>query len=133
MPLYTVSTRVALPEARRAALAKFITDTHCDETGAPPTFVNVMFWTGVPLPSGCDIHLFGSVRGGRSAQTKAALKRRLTEGLGRIAAVDLERIGYRTFDVPARMVMEGGVVLPEPGEEQAWLREQGRHEGAVEE
>lgn len=26
-----------------------------------------------------------------------------------------------TVDVPARWVMEGGEVLPEPGEEEAWL------------
>jgi hypothetical protein len=31
-----------------------------------------------------------------------------------------------TVDVPARWVMEGGALLPEPGDESAWLAKQSR-------
>lgn len=121
MPMYTVSTKQPLPPQTREALAQNITRIHCEITGAPATFVNVVFWTNVPLPQGQMLNLFGTVRGGRSDQKKRRLRQALLESVAANTAVDLGDIGYSAFDISAKCVMEGGVVLPEPGEEERWL------------
>lgn len=121
MPLYTISTAAALPPATREAIAQMVTDVHCRHTGAPPSFVTVIFWTNVPLPIGQDLNVFGSVRAGRSHETKAGLQREMIARMSDLAGVDPERIGYSAFEIPAHKIMEGGVVLPEPGDEAAWL------------
>ena len=34
-------------------------------------------------------------------------------------------VGVATVDVPSKWIMEGGELLPEPGEEAAWLAKHG--------
>jgi hypothetical protein len=41
-----------------------------------------------------------------------------------IAGVPAESVGMRTSTTPASWILEGGRVLPEPGEEAAWLAAQ---------
>ena len=44
MPIYQcISPEGLLDESARGKLAEEITRIHCDATGVPPTFVNVMF------------------------------------------------------------------------------------------
>lgn len=118
MPLYICSTPADTLDAdQRLEVAEAITRIHCDLTGAPPTFAHVVF-----ADSASDRYsVFGTIRAGRSDETKAALRRQMAEALAGTARVDVERVTVTTSDMPASWVMEGGALLPEPGEEGDWL------------
>jgi hypothetical protein len=45
----------------------------------------------------------------------------VSEAVAETVRVDAAQVGVVTRDVPAAWVMEGGAVMPEPGEEDAWL------------
>ncbi len=109
-----------------AGAALVVTDVHCRHTGAPRTFVNVQFSHNVPLRPGIDLHIFGSVRSGRTLQTNDALEADMVAEMAKIAGLSLPQVDFSLFSVPASWVMEGGVVLPEPGEEAQWLEEHRR-------
>lgn len=125
MPLYTVSSRTAVPGHLRPQLAQFIVDTHCGLTGAPETFVNVIFSQSVPLRDGIEHQLFGSVRKGRTAAMNEELRHALHAGTAALLDVVPEQLETLFFEIPAAWVMEGGHVLPEPGEEDQceWLHQ----------
>jgi len=121
MPLYTVSTRKSLPSDTKEKIVKAITKVHCDITEAIPEFVQVVFSEGVPLKSRVDIHLLGSIRSGRNDETKSHLSNSFKQILSQIMLSTSERVECILSDVPASWVMEGGRILPEPGDEDAWL------------
>ncbi|QUR66095.1 4-oxalocrotonate tautomerase [Mycobacterium spongiae] len=125
MPLYTVSTRRPLPLDVRESVAMMITDVHCEHTGAPRTFVNVYYSHNVPLRPGIELDVFGSVRGGRTLQTNDNVEDDMVDQLAKLTGIAPSRIDFSIFPVPASWIMEGGVVLPEPGEEDSWLKEHG--------
>lgn len=128
MPQYTVSTRAPLTAEQRSALAKRFMDTHCGITGAPQTFVVVHYAHGVPLNEGRSVHVFGNVRKGRTPELCMTLSRALTEQICSCLEIPVARLELKLFEVPASWVMEGGEVLPEPGEEalSEWLRRERR-------
>ena len=124
MPLYICSTPAeTLDDGQRRRIADAITRIHCDLTGAPPTFVHVVFGDS---QSG-QYSVFGTIRAGRSNDTKVALKREVAEAFAEAGGIELEKVSVVTNDVPASWVMEGGVLLPEPGEEDDWLAAHADH------
>lgn len=121
MPLYRCfAPGDALDDAQRSALAKAITEIHCELTTAPPTFVHVQF-----LPARDDqpvpFRLHGGLRAGRSQDITDQIIQRCTTALADIAGVQPSDITMRTSHTPASWIYEGGRVLPEPGEEAAWI------------
>lgn len=123
MPLYTLSSRADLSAELQQQVAEQIVTTHCSLTGAPPTFVNVIFWQHFPLAEPLRYHLFYAVRKGREGAINQVLARSLVDDLCRILAIEHEELDVQVIEVPASWVMEGGHVLPEPGEEENcdWL------------
>lgn len=121
MPLYTISTRGELPVGIKAEVALMITDVHCAHTGAPRTFVQVIFSENLPLQEGMDLHVLASARAGRTQQLNDTIEQDIVQQMESITSIPMLRIGYQLFPVPASWVMEGGVILPEPGEEAEWL------------
>ena len=121
MPLYRCTTATGtLDDDQRQAIAEEITTIHCEETGAPRTFVHVQFLDATgdePTP----VVLHGGIRTGRSAATTSAIVDRCVASVARVADVPAEQISMRTSTTPASWIFEGGRVLPEPGEEAAWL------------
>src|SRR3954452_2440014 len=120
MPLYVCTTPVgALDDDKRRRLAEDITSVHCDVTGAPPTFVQVVYFED-PASRGKPA-VTGNLRAGRTDEAK----RRLVEGVRRVTAdaagVAPADVAVTTRDTPAKWIMEGGELLPEPGEEAAWM------------
>ncbi len=132
MPLYLCSTPAdTLPPDTRQRIATAITEVHCAETGAPRQFVHVVFFdrehrevaarlAGTTMKD-ARCQLFGSIRSGRSGTVRQRLVDGMRDGVARILDLDRSEVVMSTRDVDARWVMEGGELLPEPGEEAAWL------------
>jgi len=121
MPLYTVSSRQHLSEVEKQKIVEGITEIHCDLTGAPSMFVQVIFSFGVTLHKATDIHLLGSIRSGRTPEVKRNLETEFRSLLCRSLGKIKLRADIVLIDVPASWVLEGGEILPEPGEEDVWL------------
>lgn len=128
MPLYTVSTTSNTPSTLKKQIAQLIVNVHCRITGAPETFVNVIFSKGVPLKSNTSMHILGSVRKGRTNETSNVLKQELLEKISSLTNTQQSSLDFSLFEVPAQWVMEGGEILPEPGEEDfcEWLQEKNK-------
>jgi phenylpyruvate tautomerase PptA (4-oxalocrotonate tautomerase family) len=130
MPTYICSIRSGwLDTGRKQAIASAITQAHAEITGAPACFAQVMFRQidegdhfigGAPL---AHEHLFvhGEIRSGRSAEVCDALIRRLIRDVASAAAVDPFAVWVYLIELPASMMAEFGRLLPEPGQESAWL------------
>ena len=107
---------------RRQSIAHAFTDIHCGSTGAPRSFVSVTF---IETPAGetsefdTAYYLDGANRAGRSEAVKQQLLADLTNAFCEIAKVSPQQINGRITENPASWTMEGGFVLPEPGQEGA--------------
>lgn len=121
MPLYRclVPSR-SVPLDRRQAIARAITAVHCDATGAPPQFVHVFFFD-MPDGDAAAVMVSGSIRAGRSDAQKQRIVAGVQAAFERHAGVAAARTRVDLTDVPASWLMEGGRIMPEPGEEEAWL------------
>ncbi len=121
MPLYVCSSpKNLIAEDRKPAIAKELTHIHCDVTGAPSSFVHIFFVNPDEEGDG-SVNLFGSIRGGRTDDQKNEIISRMTDAVSRIADLDPATVTMGTVDVPAKWAMEGGDIMPEPGEEDAWF------------
>jgi phenylpyruvate tautomerase PptA (4-oxalocrotonate tautomerase family) len=121
MPYYRcIIPKDALSFEQRQDIARAFTDIHCGSTGAPRSFVSVAFFEtpeGEQSEFGSEYYLDGGNRAGRPEELKQQLLADLTQAFGDIAEVPLEQIGGRINENPASWTMEGGFVLPEPGQE----------------
>lgn len=126
MPLYTISTNSNIPRHQKKEIAKLIMQVHCGITGAPETFVNVIFSNGVPLNDGISVNILGTVRKGRTVEMSQVLQKELIEHISELMNISRLAIELPLFEVPAQWVMEGGEILPEPGEEDQceWLQKE---------
>lgn len=124
MPLYRCAVREgSTTEEQRARIAKEIVRIHCDVTGAPASFVHA-FFSETPadtLPQGKSAFVLGSIRWGRSDEQKARIVSELTRVVSDVLGRSSSEVGVVTVDVPSKWNMEGGELLPEPGEEAEWL------------
>jgi phenylpyruvate tautomerase PptA (4-oxalocrotonate tautomerase family) len=128
MPLYRCMVAPGLTTfEQRARIAEAVTRFHCEIAGSLPEFVHVFFAEDGKgqLPAGRRAVLLGSIRAGRSAEQKQRLVAELRAMLAATLALPEAELLVATVDIPARWVMEGGRMLPEPGEEAAWLAQQG--------
>ena len=107
---------------KRQEVAKAFTDIHCGSTGAPRTFVHCEF---IEYPAGGDTgydsdatyYMDGGNRAGRPEEVKQKLLSDLIGAFVSITGISPEEIDGRITEGKASQTMEGGHVLPEPGEE----------------
>lgn len=128
MPLYRCIVSPQLSSYRqRAEIAEHVTRIHCEVTGGLPLFVHTFFAEDEAgmLPADKRALMLGSIRAGRTAEQKTRLVAELEQALARILDVAGDQASVVTVDVPARWVMEGGEILPEPGDEAAWIAKHG--------
>ena len=133
MPFYTCIHEDGLLDATsKQTIARGITDIHCELTGAPRHFVHVLFQAYAPgdcytggAPSKVA-NLRGAIRLGRSQETKETLLTRLTD-LWRQSCpqTDLPDIVVSVMENAGTNVMEGGVVLPHPKDDDSWMSDNG--------
>jgi phenylpyruvate tautomerase PptA (4-oxalocrotonate tautomerase family) len=122
MPVYHCSIPEAqLDDAKRERIASDITRIHCEKTGAPPEFAHVLF---ADAPGGASV--VGSIRAGRSASLRTEMADAMAGAVAKTLGVEPGQVRVTLLEVPASWVMEGGVVMPEPGEEAAWLERHAR-------
>lgn len=124
MPLYSCNAAAgAIPDDAKPKIAADITRIHCDVTGAPPIFVHAFFFEDAPHQplDGHQAFLFGSIRAGRNDAQKAQIVDEMRQSIHTHAGIPLEEIVVVTQDTPAKWVLEGGEIMPEPGEEAEWL------------
>ena len=125
MPFYYAILRPgALPSAEREALANDVTAVHCGVTGAPRSFVHVLYNvdTAGRLPAGIDCLYRANIRSGRTPEQKREIKERLQHVTSARMQGSASSIDVQIAEIEASYVMEGGTLLPEPGspEEEAW-------------
>lgn len=123
MPFYRTNIRPGLLDVDgRATFSQDVVDVHCGVTGAPPSFVHVMYTETDAMPDGIDGQVFGTIRSGRNGDQKREIAARLSALLAERAEVSVDAVTVATADIEASYTMEGGVLLPEPGsaEEEAW-------------
>lgn len=124
MPLYRCAIREGLSnESQRAQIAKDVVRVHCGVTGAPAIFVHAFFYerAAAELPDGHAAFVFGTIRAGRTDAQKAEIVSQLRSGVATALGCAESEVGAVTVDIPAKWNMEGGEIMPEPGEEAAWL------------
>ena len=126
MPLYRCAIREGLSsESQRRQIAKEVVRIHCGVTGAPPSFVHAFFHErpSSELPEGRVAFVLGTIRWGRTDEQKAEIVSELTKSVATALACAESEVGVVTVDIPSKWNMEGGSLLPEPGEEAAWLEQ----------
>ena len=128
MPVYTCTTTASTLTADvKSALAQEISRIHAEINHVPSTYVNVVFHElppggiytdGVPAN---PVLVNGWVRSGHPADETTRLATEIAAAVSRIANVDPDRVMMVIQNSPASGAVEGGRVLPEPGQEQAWI------------
>ena len=118
MPFYRcVVPADSLDFDKRKEVARAFTDIHCGSTGAPRQFVHVAFYEDDDSEWQTPYFIDGGNRAGRPREVKERLLADLQDAFRAIAGVPAEMVSGRITEGPASWSMEGGKVLPEPGEE----------------
>jgi phenylpyruvate tautomerase PptA (4-oxalocrotonate tautomerase family) len=128
LPVYTCTTTAKTLDAKsKKELAIEITRIHAEINQVPATYVNVVFHE---LPHGsvftnsspsAPLLINGWAREGHPAEETTRLTLAIAQAGGRVTGLPPERILVVIQCSPARFAVEGGRVLPEPGQEAAWI------------
>jgi phenylpyruvate tautomerase PptA (4-oxalocrotonate tautomerase family) len=128
VPIYTLTTTASTLNTQvKAMLAGEIGRIHSSINHVPSTYVNVVFHElpadgiytdGVPAN---PVLVSGWVRAGHPEAETTRLATEIAAAVSRIANVAVDRVLVVIQSSPARFAVEGGRVLPEPGQEQAWF------------
>ena len=128
MPIYTCTVADSTFNAdTKRALAGEIARIHSSINHVPSTYVNVAFHElaadglytdGVPAS---PVLVSGWVREGHDEDDTTRLATEIATAVSRICDIDAKRVLAVMESSPARFAVEGGRVLPEPGQEKSWL------------
>jgi phenylpyruvate tautomerase PptA (4-oxalocrotonate tautomerase family) len=128
MPIYTCTTSESTLEPdSKAELASEVGRIHSAINHVPSTYVNVVFHElpkdnvytdGLPAS---PVLVSGWVRAGHPEAETTRLAQEIANAVTRITGVPAYRVLVVIQSSPARFAVEGGRVLPEPGEEAAWF------------
>jgi len=82
-------------------------------TGAPASYIQVVFAQGIPLPKKTAFHVLGSILSGRSDAITTEMSDQIIAALSSLdSAKRLTEIVF--VDLPANWIMEGCEIRPEP-------------------
>ncbi|OBI96666.1 tautomerase family protein [Mycobacterium asiaticum] len=128
MPIYTCTTVASTLDAQtKAELAAEITRIHSRVNHVPSTYINVVFHelaldaVYTDAQQSQPLLISGWVRTGHPDDETSQLLSEVAEAATRVTGIPSARILVIIQNSPAHFAMEGGRVLPNPGEEQAWL------------
>jgi phenylpyruvate tautomerase PptA (4-oxalocrotonate tautomerase family) len=128
MPIYTcTTTESTLSGPIKATLAGEIATIHSAINHVPSTYVNVVFHE-LPADSvytdgvtTSPVLVSGWVRDGHPKAETTRLATEIAAAVTEITGVPAGHMLVVFQSSPASFAVEGGRVLPEPGEEQAWI------------
>jgi phenylpyruvate tautomerase PptA (4-oxalocrotonate tautomerase family) len=127
VPFYSCNVPAgSLSDDQKDDLAKAITRVHAEVTGAPPDLVHVIYNELAPADSytagepSSDTVITGHIRAGRSDADKQRLLHDLA-GAAAATGLPLDTIAVFIRDVPPKYIIESGEIVPELGDEDAWL------------
>lgn len=127
MPFYHCLTPSGvLQQAQKREIVEEITRIHCSMTGGLPEFVQVQFeeiekdnvFQNREPSSALRLH--ARIRAGRDAACKRSMLSAYTALLSRVAGVPESDVMVAFVETSFENVMEGGRLLPPPGEEAEW-------------
>lgn len=129
MPTYVCSVRPGLlDDHQKSEIAKSITRSHHEATGAPTYFVQVVieekatavrYLGGEPATN--QIWIRADIRSGRTVEQRSNLMLAIMRDVSRIAGVDEGSVWVYLCNLEPTDMVEYGHVLPLPGQEQAWF------------
>ncbi|MEC8443037.1 MAG: hypothetical protein VXZ05_02420 [Pseudomonadota bacterium] len=122
MPLYTLAARERLDQKDREQIAGAIVSAHCGETDAPEHFVNVIIQDGVSLKGITECHISGVVRLREASDANTRIANSLRQSISDLLLIEPSQVAIELTDIPATWAMEGGEILPEPGQEDGWMK-----------
>jgi len=111
----------------KKALAGEIAELHSEINHVPSTYVNVVFYElpadsvytdGVPAS---PVLVSGWIREGHPKAETTRLATEIAAAVTRVTGVPAKRVLVVFETSPASFAVEGGRVLPEPGQEAAWI------------
>jgi phenylpyruvate tautomerase PptA (4-oxalocrotonate tautomerase family) len=128
VPVYTcTTTESTLSVDDKKSVAREIATIHSEINHVPSTYVNVVFHElaadsvytdGVPAS---PVLINGWIREGHPKAETTRLAMEIASAVTRVTGVPAERVLVVFETSPASFAVEGGRVLPEPGEEAAWI------------
>lgn len=129
MPTYVCSVpNGKLSDAQKQEIATSITKRHCETTGAPQYFVQVVveeegtskrFIGGLATTDYIWIRV--DMRAGRSEEQRGQLMLTIVSDVSRISGIPAENVWINLCNLTPTDMVEYGRVLPKPGEEQQWF------------
>lgn len=129
MPVYTCTTTQATLSADiKAGLAAEVTRIHSMINHVPGSYVNVVFHELAPdaiYTNGQPAQpllINGWVRTGHPEAQSSQLVAEIAAAATRVTGIPAKRVLVVLQNSPAHLAIEGGRVLPAPGEEEEWLR-----------
>src|ERR1700730_502522 len=127
MPVYQCySPKGLLTKPVKAKIADQITTIHNNATGAPESFVNVLFSDladgdcFVARKPATHSYIFCVIRHGRDLETRQAMLREFSQMWTRLTGQSEAEVLVSLSEAKPENAMEVGLVLPEPGHEQQW-------------
>ncbi len=129
MPSYVCSVpNGTLSEAQKQEIATSITGRHCETTGAPPFFVQVIIEEEGALKRYIGglatteyIWIRADLRAGRSEEQLKKLMLHIVDDVSRISGIPVENVWINLCMLEPTDMVEYGRVLPGPGKEQQWF------------
>jgi phenylpyruvate tautomerase PptA (4-oxalocrotonate tautomerase family) len=128
VPVYTCTTNTeTLNSQTKNELAAEITRIHAEINHVPTTYINVIFHEVPPQNLYADARPAGSLlingwaRQGHPEKDTTRLALEISRATCRIAEVPEDAVLVVIQSSPASAAVEGGRVLPEPGQEKAWI------------
>ena len=88
---------------------------------APEQFVHVVFFEGIPLLENKSLYIHANVRLGRSQAQIDKVCEAFMTGSANILHVPEDKIYINLMEIDGKWAMEGGFVMPSPGEEDEWM------------
>ncbi len=122
MPLYSLTSTKKISSTNKQQLVDLFTDAHCSIMIAPEQFVHVVFSDGIPIRGNKSLYIHANVRAGRADQAIEKLCETLTNKCAEILQVTTDKIHINLLEIDAKWAMEGGYVMPGPGEEEEWMK-----------
>jgi len=129
MPYYQLlMPEGVLTSASRSKISKEVTRIHCEETGAPESFVHVYFqeikkgtqYTAGEIDDQVGVFL-GMIREGRSIKERQSLIQKMSKSISSALERPENQLILNVSEINSATAMEFGLILPHPGGEPEWF------------